>query len=113
MSTVDFFFVCRRLHTRCALVTGVQTCALPILNYRIFGSVSAAIALLASVPADAASISLSATVRDFSAAHSDFEANPIAGHVPGLASATLNRPEERRVGNACVGTCRTGWSPHH
>src|SRR3546814_8391179 len=26
-----FFFVCsRRRHTRCALVTGVQTCALPI-----------------------------------------------------------------------------------
>src|SRR3546814_8074161 len=25
-----FFFLSRRLHTRCALVTGVQTCALPI-----------------------------------------------------------------------------------
>src|SRR3546814_6446976 len=25
-----FFFASRRLHTRCALVTGVQTCALPI-----------------------------------------------------------------------------------
>src|SRR3546814_13689737 len=28
-----FFFSCRRRHTRCALVTGVQTCALPI-SYR-------------------------------------------------------------------------------
>src|SRR3546814_7028805 len=28
-----FFFSSRRRHTRCALVTGVQTCALPI--YRI------------------------------------------------------------------------------
>src|SRR3546814_14918442 len=27
-----FFFSSRRLHTRCALVTGVQTCALPILG---------------------------------------------------------------------------------
>src|SRR3546814_345230 len=27
-----FFFSSRRRHTRCALVTGVQTCALPILN---------------------------------------------------------------------------------
>src|SRR3546814_3224706 len=26
-----FFFSCRIRHTRCALVTGVQTCALPIL----------------------------------------------------------------------------------
>src|SRR3546814_9386539 len=27
---VHFFFSSRRRHTRCALVTGVQTCALPI-----------------------------------------------------------------------------------
>src|SRR3546814_2020873 len=26
----EFFFSSRRRHTRCALVTGVQTCALPI-----------------------------------------------------------------------------------
>src|SRR3546814_12762799 len=29
-SPVFFFFSSRRRHTRCALVTGVQTCALPI-----------------------------------------------------------------------------------
>src|SRR3546814_7327907 len=29
-----FFFSSRRRHTRCALVTGVQTCALPILRNR-------------------------------------------------------------------------------
>src|SRR3546814_2088683 len=28
-----FFFSSRRRHTRCALVTGVQTCALPIWTY--------------------------------------------------------------------------------
>src|SRR3546814_10416244 len=28
----DFFFSSRRRHTRCALVTGVQTCALPICS---------------------------------------------------------------------------------
>src|SRR3546814_9941200 len=27
---MDFFFTSRRRHTSCALVTGVQTCALPI-----------------------------------------------------------------------------------
>src|SRR3546814_10333408 len=32
---VVFFFSSRRRHTRCALVTGVQTCALPI--YEIYG----------------------------------------------------------------------------
>src|SRR3546814_6319889 len=29
---VFFFFSSRRRHTRCALVTGVQTCALPIYD---------------------------------------------------------------------------------
>src|SRR3546814_7731928 len=29
----SFFFSSRRRHTRCALVTGVQTCALPIYRY--------------------------------------------------------------------------------
>src|SRR3546814_2709864 len=36
-----FFFSSRRRHTRCALVTGVQTCALPI--YRISLGVTSAI----------------------------------------------------------------------
>src|SRR3546814_2579563 len=29
---ISFFFSSRRRHTRCALVTGVQTCALPIFD---------------------------------------------------------------------------------
>src|SRR3546814_14310540 len=33
-----FFFSSRRRHTRCALVTGVQTCALPISHARRRGS---------------------------------------------------------------------------
>src|SRR3546814_2464935 len=38
-----FFFSSRRRHTRCALVTGVQTCALPIsrrTGYRVPSSIS-------------------------------------------------------------------------
>src|SRR3546814_368013 len=31
---VLFFFSSRRRHTRCSLVTGVQTCALPICDYK-------------------------------------------------------------------------------
>src|SRR3546814_9685521 len=31
---VFFFFSSRRRHTRCALVTGVQTCALPISTFK-------------------------------------------------------------------------------
>src|SRR3546814_4355957 len=32
-----FFFSSRRRHTRCALVTGVQTCALPICTIVVLG----------------------------------------------------------------------------
>src|SRR3546814_5363000 len=34
MDHVEFFISSRRRHTRCALVTGVQTCALPIWRYQ-------------------------------------------------------------------------------
>src|SRR3546814_7082622 len=36
---VFFFFSSRRRHTRCALVTGVQTCALPISSAEMPGAV--------------------------------------------------------------------------
>src|SRR3546814_1801493 len=35
-----FFFSSRRRHTRCALVTGVQTCALPICSDHIAGVIN-------------------------------------------------------------------------
>src|SRR3546814_4863069 len=55
-----FFFSSRRRHTRCALVTGVQTCALPICEgdeimiRKILGlGIPATAALLAAMPGDA------------------------------------------------------------
>src|SRR3546814_11305545 len=36
--SIYFFFSSRRRHTRCALVTGVQTCALPISTLKVAGS---------------------------------------------------------------------------
>src|SRR3546814_7905861 len=41
---VFVFFSSRRRHTRCALVTGVQTCALPISPWHPHGSQTAAAA---------------------------------------------------------------------
>src|SRR3546814_3783836 len=38
MFFVIFFFSSRRRHTRCALVTGVQTCALPISAQKLYGA---------------------------------------------------------------------------
>src|SRR3546814_1250204 len=44
---IIFFFSSRRRHTRCALVTGVQTCALPIC---IVASCSASSLAAAAIP---------------------------------------------------------------
>src|SRR3546814_1047662 len=46
-----FFFSSRRRHTRCALVTGVQTCALPILL-----QTPSKVRVLASIISDAANV---------------------------------------------------------
>src|SRR3546814_5760748 len=43
-SSWSFFFSSRRRHTRCALVTGVQTCALPICHHLVVGGLRAPIA---------------------------------------------------------------------
>src|SRR3546814_15056027 len=39
--TIFFFFSSRRRHTRCALVTGVQTCALPIFGSELVRQIAA------------------------------------------------------------------------
>src|SRR3546814_8959694 len=92
-----FFFSSRRRHTRCALVTGVQTCALPI-------SVDLAEGRALSHGSLAAGRYLRLTVTD-------------TGH--GIDAAVMDRifepfrSEERRVGKECVSTCRSRWSPYH
>src|SRR3546814_2395570 len=40
-----FFFSSRRRHTRCALVTGVQTCALPICKSHLARAIDALVPL--------------------------------------------------------------------
>src|SRR3546814_8488628 len=84
----DFFFSSRRRHTRCALVTGVQTCALPIFD--------PAWPKMSIADANAA----------LTAPGARFEMETVAvGGIP--------RSEERRVGKECVSTCRSRWSPYH
>src|SRR3546814_2335988 len=57
-----FFFSSRRRHTRCALVTGVQTCALPISFDRLRATGSAAscfaLAKRGGLPVNAAAMSI-------------------------------------------------------
>src|SRR3546814_7156430 len=89
------FFSSRRRHTRCALVTGVQTCALPICEYsRNFGS---------SVGG------LRSQSELFSASTSPTESTIRLYSSPSCSA----RSEERRVGKECVSTCRSRWSPNH
>src|SRR3546814_4879765 len=96
-------FVCssRRRNTRCALVTGVQTCALPI-SVMDKGDYKRADAIFSSMidlkPDYAEAYNKRATVR--------FLAGDYAGSV-----ADIERSEERRVGKECVSTCRSRWSP--
>src|SRR3546814_1928208 len=59
MSLVRFcFFSSRRRHTRCALVTGVQTCALPICFRGLRDAEALGLALAGRVGLDAASARL-------------------------------------------------------
>src|SRR3546814_16801652 len=86
-----FFLSSRRRHRRCALVNGVQTCALPI-----FLDAATSTAILARLPSNY------------------FEA--LKGDRKGQYSIRVNmqwRSEERRVGKECVCTCRSGWSQPH
>src|SRR3546814_13202320 len=55
-----FFFSSRRRHTRCALVTGVQTCALPICS----GLLTFGVPTSPGVPADLAKYTLTADYND-------------------------------------------------
>src|SRR3546814_3865674 len=95
---VVFFFSSRRRHTRCALVTGVQTCALPIL-------------ILAPDEHQAAiwDADLKGNIRPGAAIAS---AHGLNVHF-GLIEPPADRSEERRVGKECVSTCRSRWSTYH
>src|SRR3546814_2308716 len=103
MLCVFFFFSSRRRHTRCALVTGVQTCALPIylgvdqvklimidpkmLELSVYDGIPHLLAPVVTEPKKA--------IRALKWAVEQM------------------RSEERRVGKECVSTCRSRWSPCH
>src|SRR3546814_10296326 len=107
------FFFCssRRRHTRCALVTGVQTCALPILAEML----SAEGMMAAEEIMDADIVVLNTChIREKAAekVYSDIgRLKREDGTRPMIAVA--GRSEERRVGKEGVSTCRYRWSPYH
>src|SRR3546814_4807404 len=96
---VYFFFSSRRRHTRCALVTGVQTCALPIYGQNAlewdgrfwFGTATDRLVVKSEGERE-------------NGGGSDGKVEAFWSHA---------RSEERRVGKECVSTCRSRWSPYH
>src|SRR3546814_17276199 len=124
-----FFFSSRRRHTSCALVTGVQTCALPILKLR------------PAEPGRAPSVcqeffvhACSVCVRHGCGAcgHISHARYSAGGRSGGCRSPRTSYParaphwavhptpdprprtsDERRVGNECVSTCSYRWVPDY
>src|SRR3546814_18194229 len=114
-----FFFSSRRRHTRCALVTGVQTCALPICKEDV---------VVARAPHkqrsnhykrhEYASNNICQSVSFiFQDSGEQYQANRnLQQYRCAQQSGFIHiysRSEERRVGKECVSTCRFRWSPYH
>src|SRR3546814_17367815 len=123
-----FFFSSRRRHTRCALVTGVQTCALPIFAQQITEALDPEVAdlgdgldeiesaLTEHGPAEARRrvSEIRATAigyRRFLAPQRQALARLSAADPPWLAPD--HRSEERRVGKQCVKELRCRRPPCH
>src|SRR3546814_7526341 len=101
-----FFFSSRRRHTRCALVTGVQTCALPICSATVYGPAHERLPHCDIRLAEGGRVTLPELDLDLSVLD-------VPGHTAGhIAYHGRARSAERRVGKECVSTCRSRWSPY-
>src|SRR3546814_2194298 len=99
---VFFCFSSRRRHTRCALVTGVQTCALPI-----YGGSEPTISVKNLTNSTDYWVSIMGNPSRYAF---------LVGIVYSKETRSLfglARSEERRVGKECVSTCRSRWSPYN
>src|SRR2546423_3253794 len=106
-----FFFFQAEDGIRDKLVTGVQTCALPISSTpRRRVSASSLVAILMGSKSDWDTMRTASDVlKSFSVAH---ESHVMSAHrTPKLATdfASNARSEERRVAKEC----RSRWSPYH
>src|SRR3546814_3662997 len=106
-----FFFSSRRRHTRCALVTGVQTCALPIAGGQDILSSRAHNRRRDTGHA------IEKAVRGVGArwvrlVDRTYDVTRMRAVIE-QALTTPERSEERRVGKECVSTCRSRWAPYH
>src|SRR3546814_9481948 len=164
---IFFFFSSRIRHTRCALVTGVQTCALPSLPramadrfkadhdvdvLQLWGMTETCPLGVIATPTPAVADLGEAAMQDIlwtrqgrlqfgvemrilgedghPCPHDGATAGALQVRGPWEVQRYFRQPadcpavdgrfdtgdvrsEERRVGNACVSTCRSRWSPDH
>src|SRR3546814_14470730 len=97
----------------CALVTGVQTCALPISGQ--------AVAAAGVAQPAVGFLQLHQRGADFLGALRDLAFELLVGIADDPFVLLAQRrvavaqggSAERRVGKECVSTCRTRWSPYH
>src|SRR3546814_1257781 len=103
-----FLFSSRRRHTRCALVTGVQTCALPIS-----GGGHGIGQLDSLLGANADLLSRYFAYLAGGGTPNGFTGLPVYADYVSALNAYYASSEERRVGKECVSTCRSRWSAYH
>src|SRR3546814_12223535 len=119
------FFSSRRRHTSCALVTGVQTCALPISAgasslispqghphpafhlSRYSKAQKRRVRLFGKPAIRSARNAIGKTI-----AQPDRQKKRAPFPVPSSITGGV-RSEERSVGQECVSTCRSRWQPYH
>src|SRR3546814_6035296 len=106
---IFFFFPSRRRHTRCALVTGVQTCSLPIYDiflarsFLVRDEIGAGKLRRIADTARAARQGGGGDARDQRGARGAKRGE--GRHV----QITFRRSEERLVGKEWVSTCSQQW----
>src|SRR3546814_9630107 len=92
------FVSSRRRHTRCALVTGVQTCALPICS----GEAAAGATGLAETSGAGVALTTGSGAVGVARTNTAHTITPMT---------TSTSSEERRVGQEWVRTCRSRLAP--
>src|SRR3546814_9745043 len=105
-----FFLSSRRRHTSCALVTGVQTCALPIFSPAEIADYEKQVAVRQERRAGEMEAWLDKIAEN---RHDPIYVGMMWGTAWQVVEALRARSEERRVGKGWVSTGRSRWSPDH
>src|SRR3546814_17372705 len=121
-----FFFSSRRRHTRCALVTGVQTCALPIFVIDVLLCIGERLEaverilklVVAQLVAPFLQLLAECGAAGMLAHHPVRRGEPAAlGRHDLIGRCVLDHPvlmdrsEERRIGTEWFSPCRSRWTP--